>query len=112
MILVHIPVEREARHRDLVPPRLLGGAGRRLRQAQAQHARSSTPTTDTRKTLQRQGETDLKDVDEKAKVAGRKNLIATIEKLIGKPGMIDRYAEVNLASFYEITKAIGGVRCA
>ncbi|WP_020668101.1 LCP family protein [Amycolatopsis nigrescens] len=64
---------------------------------------------DTSKTLQQQGETDLKEVDEQAKIAGRKNLIATIEQFIGKPGMIDRYAEVNLSSFYEVTKSIGGI---
>ncbi|MET0134575.1 MAG: LCP family protein [Kibdelosporangium sp.] len=50
-----------------------------------------------------------KQAEEQAKVDGRKNLIATIEALIGKAVTIDRYAEVNLASFYEITKAIGGV---
>jgi cell envelope-related transcriptional attenuator-like protein/LytR cell envelope-related transcriptional attenuator len=42
-------------------------------------------------------------------VIGRKNLIATVQNLIGKAVTIDRYAEVNLASFFEITKAIGGV---
>ena len=49
------------------------------------------------------------DADKQAKLAGRKNLIATVEAFMGKPGMIDRYAEVNLSSFYEVTKAIGGV---
>jgi LCP family protein required for cell wall assembly len=52
---------------------------------------------------------DQKQAEEKAKLEGRKNLIATIENLIGKAVTIDRYAEVNLASFYEITKAIGGI---
>jgi LCP family protein required for cell wall assembly len=64
---------------------------------------------DKSKTLQQKGNSDLKDVDKQAKEAGRKNLITTLEQFIGKPGMIDRYAEVNLASFYEITKSIGGV---
>jgi len=64
---------------------------------------------DTSKTLQQQGMTDLAQVDEQAKIAGRKELIATLEKFIGKPGMIDRYAEVNLSSFYEVTKSIGGI---
>jgi LCP family protein required for cell wall assembly len=50
-----------------------------------------------------------KELDAKATVEGRKNLIATVQKLIGKAVTIDRYAEVNLASFYEVTKAIGGV---
>ncbi|WP_091679462.1 LCP family protein [Amycolatopsis marina] len=64
---------------------------------------------DTHSTLMQQGEDDLKAIDERAKTAGRKNLIATIEQFVGKPGLIDRYAEVNLASFYEITNAIGGI---
>ncbi|OZM75326.1 LytTR family transcriptional regulator [Amycolatopsis antarctica] len=64
---------------------------------------------DMSKTLQEQGNTDMADVDEQSKIAGRKELIATVEKFIGKPGMIDRYAEVNLSSFYEVTKSIGGI---
>ncbi|MBM7770063.1 LCP family protein required for cell wall assembly [Actinokineospora baliensis] len=64
---------------------------------------------DTRKTLIEQGVDDPKEVEAKAVVAGRKNLIAAIERLIGKAVTIDRYAEVNLASFYEVTKAVGGV---
>ncbi|WP_436492114.1 LCP family protein [Actinokineospora sp. HUAS TT18] len=65
--------------------------------------------TDARKTLAAQGVTDLRELDEKATVIGRKNLIATIERLVGNAVKIERYAEVNLASFYEVTKAIGGV---
>ncbi|GAA3017318.1 LCP family protein [Actinokineospora globicatena] len=64
---------------------------------------------DARRTLQEQGVHDAKELEAKAVVAGRKNLIATIERLIGKAVTIDRYAEVNLASFYEVTKAVGGV---
>lgn len=50
-----------------------------------------------------------KQAEDKAKQEGRRNLIATIEQLIGNAVTIDRYAEVNLGSFYDITKAIGGV---
>ncbi|HVW41880.1 MAG TPA: LCP family protein [Amycolatopsis sp.] len=60
------------------------------------------------KQAQQQG-ADVAEADRQAKIAGRKNVITTIETFMGKPGMIDRYAEVNLASFYEVTKAIGGV---
>ncbi|MEV7046512.1 LCP family protein [Amycolatopsis sp. NPDC051061] len=108
MILVHIP--QNGKHAIAVSfPRdswveLAGGYGKHKLNSAFVYA-----YTDTYKTLQRQGMTDLKEADAQAKVAGRKNLIATIEKFIGKPGMIDRYAEVNLASFYEITKSIGGV---
>jgi LCP family protein required for cell wall assembly len=52
---------------------------------------------------------DEKSLDDQAKVIGRKNLIETVQNLIGSSVTIDRYAEVNLLSFYEVTKAIGGV---
>ncbi|MFF1611123.1 LCP family protein [Amycolatopsis sp. NPDC058278] len=108
MILVHIP--QNGKHAIAVSfPRdswveLAGGFGKHKLNSAFVYA-----YTDTYRALQRQGMTDLKEADAQAKVAGRKNLIATLEKFIGKPGMIDRYAEVNLASFYEITKSIGGV---
>jgi LCP family protein required for cell wall assembly len=52
---------------------------------------------------------DEKTLDDQAKVAGRKNLIETVQNLIGNSVTIDRYAEVNLLSFYDVTNAIGGV---
>jgi LCP family protein required for cell wall assembly len=52
---------------------------------------------------------DEKTRDEQAKVEGRKNLIATIQNLVGQSVTIDRYAEVNLLSFFNVTNAIGGV---
>jgi LCP family protein required for cell wall assembly len=52
---------------------------------------------------------DEKSLNAEATVRGRKNLIQTIQNLIGSTVTIDRYAEVNLASFYEVTNAIGGV---
>ncbi|GAA1035495.1 MULTISPECIES: LCP family protein [Amycolatopsis] len=109
MILVHIPQNGE--HAIAISfPRdsyveITGGFGKHKLNSAYVYAYN-----DTAKTLQAKGNADLKDVDEKAKLAGRKNLVATLEKFIGKPGMIDRYAEVNLASFYEVTKAIGGVQ--
>jgi len=63
----------------------------------------------TSRQLHQAGDKDADEIDDEAKVEGRKNLIRAVEKLIDRPGMIDRYAEVNLASFYEITTAIGGV---
>ncbi|WP_235922200.1 LCP family protein [Lentzea tibetensis] len=42
-----------------------------------------------------------------ARWEGAKNLIATVEGLSGLK--IDHYAEVNLAGFYEITNAVGGI---
>jgi LCP family protein required for cell wall assembly len=108
MILVHIP--QNGQHAVAISfPRdsyvdITGGFGKHKLNSAYVYAYN-----DTSKTLQRQGDKDLKDVDEKSKLAGRTNLIATLEQFLGKPGMIDRYAEVNLSSFYEITKAIGGV---
>ncbi|KDN22522.1 LCP family protein, partial [Amycolatopsis rifamycinica] len=108
MILVHIPQNGKQAIAVSFPRdswvELTGGFGKHKLNSAFVYA-----YTDTYRALQRQGMTDLKEADAQAKVAGRKNLIATIEKFIGKPGMIDRYAEVNLASFYEITKSIGGV---
>ncbi|MEU0464746.1 LCP family protein [Amycolatopsis sp. NPDC006131] len=107
MILVHIP--QDGRRAVAISfPRdswveLAGGFGKHKLNGAFVYAYN-----DRFKELQQQG-ADLKSADEQAKVAGRKNLIATLETFIGKPGMIDRYAEVNLASFYEVTKALGGV---
>lgn len=108
MILVHIPQSGKKAVAISFPRDSLvditGGFGKHKLNSAFVYAYN-----DTFKTLQRQGESDLKKIDERAKLAGRKNLIATLEKFIGKPGMIDRYAEVNLSSFYEVTKAIGGI---
>ncbi|MGW5703351.1 LCP family protein [Amycolatopsis japonica] len=108
MILVHIPQNGKKAVAISFPRdswvEITGGFGKHKLNSAYVYAYN-----DTSKTLQQQGNSDLKDVDAKAKDAGRKNLIATLEKFIGKPKMIDRYAEVNLSSFYEITKAIGGV---
>lgn len=108
MILVHIP-QNGRRAVAISFPRdswveITGGFGKHKLNSAYVYAYN-----DTSKTLQQQGKTDLKEIDRLAKEAGRRNLIATLEQFMGKPGMIDRYAEVNLASFYEITKAIGGV---
>ncbi|GAA4862024.1 LCP family protein [Saccharopolyspora cebuensis] len=57
--------------------------------------------------LQEQGLSDPKEIEKKAREAGRNFLISTIEDISGAG--IDHYAEVNLLGFYEVTKAIGGV---
>jgi LCP family protein required for cell wall assembly len=59
--------------------------------------------------LRDRGVTDSARIEQESTLAGRKTLIKTIENLTGGSVTIDRYAEVNLASFYEVTKAIGGV---
>ncbi len=109
MILVHIPQDGTSATAISFPRdswvEIAGGYGNSRINSAFAFAYNETVNT-----LAAQGETDDDVVQEQAKVAGRKNLIATIERLIGRPGMIDRYAEVNLASFYEITKAVGGVQ--
>lgn len=107
MILVHIPVDG-TRAVAISFPRdswvqLAGGFGKhRLNSAFAyayNNAREELGNTAP----------DEKTLDEQAKVAGRKNLIETVQNLIGNSVTIDRYAEVNLLSFYDVTNAIGGV---
>jgi LCP family protein required for cell wall assembly len=106
MILVHIPVDG-TRAIAISFPRdtwveLAGGFGKHKLNSAFAYA-----WHDAREELSK----TIKDpeLEAQASAIGRKNLIATIEQLIGKAVTIDRYAEVNLASFYEITKAIGGV---
>ncbi|HVV13206.1 MAG TPA: LCP family protein [Amycolatopsis sp.] len=107
MILVHIP--QDGRRAVAISfPRdswveLAGGFGKHKLNGAFVYAYN-----DKFRQAQQQG-ADVAEADRQAKVAGRKNLVATLENFMGKPGMIDRYAEVNLASFYEVTKAIGGV---
>jgi LCP family protein required for cell wall assembly len=107
MILVHIPVDG-TRAVAISFPRdawveLAGGFGKHRLNSAFAYA-----WLDARGKLANSIK-DTKELDAQATVIGRKNLIATIEQLIGKAVTIDRYAEVNLASFYEVTKAIGGV---
>ncbi|WP_246107969.1 LCP family protein [Saccharothrix saharensis] len=64
---------------------------------------------DTAQRLREQGVTSEARIEQESTLAGRKTLIKTIEGLTGGSLTVDRYAEVNLASFYEVTKALGGV---
>jgi LCP family protein required for cell wall assembly len=64
---------------------------------------------ETAQRMREQGVTDEARIERESTLAGRKTLIKTIENLTGGSVTVDRYAEVNLASFYEVTKAIGGV---
>jgi LCP family protein required for cell wall assembly len=106
MILVHIPVDGTRAVAFSFPRdslvEIAGGFGKhKLNSAFAR------AYNDARRELV--GTSSDEEVEAQAAAIGRKNLIATIEQLIGKAVTIDRYAEVTLASFYEITKAIGGV---
>lgn len=107
MILVHIP--QDGRRAVAISfPRdswveLAGGYGKHKLNGAFVYAYN-----DKFHQLQQRG-VDAAEADRQAKIAGRQNLVKTLETFMGKPGMIDRYAEVNLASFYEVTKALGGV---
>lgn len=113
MILVHIPQDGTRAFAISFPRdswvELAGGYGTHKLNSAYVYAYNDTFGNLTAEAEAAGEEADFEDITEQAKVAGRKNLIATIEQFIGKPGMIDRYAEVNLASFYEVTKALGGV---
>ncbi|MCE7006039.1 LCP family protein [Kibdelosporangium philippinense] len=105
MILVHIPVDGRRAVAISFPrdswAEIAGGFGK--------HKLNSAFIYKYNDVLRSEKSPTDKQAKDKAKQEGRKNLIATIETLIGKAVTIDRYAEVNLGSFYEITKAIGGV---
>ncbi|KAA2261002.1 LytR family transcriptional regulator [Solihabitans fulvus] len=109
MILVHIPVDGTRAvafsfPRDSYVDIADGFGKHKLNSAFARQR--NTIAAD----LARQGVTDQNRINQEAALAGRKTLIKTIEQLTGGAITIDRYAEVNLASFYEISKAIGGVQ--
>jgi len=107
MILVHIPVDG-TRARAFSFPRdsyveIADGFGKH--KLNSAFARQKNTVAEE---LAAQGADQAK-INVESTTAGRKTLIKTIENLTGGAVTIDRYAEVNLASFYEVTKAIGGV---
>ncbi|MCP3800486.1 LCP family protein [Allokutzneria sp. A3M-2-11 16] len=104
MILVHIPVDGKPVGISL--PRdsyvdIAGGFGKHKINA----AYSFNKNAATKKLL-KAGKSKAV-VAQEANTAGRKGMVDTVAELTGVK--IEHYAEVNLASFYEITKAIGGV---
>ena len=107
MILLHIPADGRSAVAISFPrdsyAQIAGGYGKHKLNAAYAYARN-----DAYSTLSAQGVKGA-DLEQQAAVAGRKNLIKTIENLTGGAITVNRYAEVNLASFYEISQAIGGV---
>ena len=109
MILVHIP----AGGRQAVAisfPRdsfveLAGGYGKHRLNSAFAYAHNAEASR-----LRAQGMTDPAEIEQLADTAGRKNLIATIENLIGNTVTINRYAEINLVGFYDLSLAVGGVQ--
>jgi LCP family protein required for cell wall assembly len=108
MILVHIPVDG-TRAVAISFPRdsyveLADGFGKHKLNSAFARQRNTVDQE-----MRSKGETDEQKIRTESMAAGRKTLIKTIENMAGGSVRIDRYAEVNLASFYEVTKAIGGV---
>ena len=67
----------------------------------------NTERTTVLRRLEQQGVADPAERERRARAAGQKFLIETVEELSGVT--VDHYAEVNLLGFYEVTKAVGGV---
>jgi LCP family protein required for cell wall assembly len=109
MILVHIPAGGQQATAISFPRdsyvKLAGGFGHgRLNSAFAYGYNAAA------RQLRAQGVTDDAEITQQADTAGRKNLIATIEQLIGNSLAINRYAEINLGGFYDMSQAVGGVQ--
>jgi LCP family protein required for cell wall assembly len=109
MILVHIPAGGQ-RAVAISFPRdsfveIAGGYGMHRLNSAFAYAHNSAASK-----LREQGETNSAEIEQQADTAGRKNLIATIENLIGDSVQINRYAEINLVGFYDLSRAVGGVQ--
>ncbi|MFB9904751.1 LCP family protein [Allokutzneria oryzae] len=104
MILVHIPVDGKPVGISL--PRdsyvdIAGGFGKhKINSAYSYNKNAAAKKL-------RAASKSKTQVEEESTRAGRKGMLDTVSALTGVT--IEHYAEVNLASFYEITKAIGGV---
>ncbi len=109
MILVHIPAGGQQAVAISFPRdsfvELAGGYGEHRLNSAFAYAHNAEAGR-----LRAQGMTDPAQIEQQADLAGRKNLIATIERLIGNAVTINRYAEINLAGFYDMSLAVGGVQ--
>lgn len=106
IMLVHVPAGPEARAVAISIPRdsfveIAGARG--THKINSAYRRSMM---DAEEDLAAQGVAGP-ELDRRAREAGRRTLVATVELLTG--ASIDHYAEINLAGFVEITEAVGGV---
>jgi LCP family protein required for cell wall assembly len=62
----------------------------------------------TEDTLGKEGITDQRTLESQGREAGRRETVQTVEEFLGIP--IDHFAEVNLAGFYDMASALGGVQ--
>lgn len=106
IILLHVPAGPQSRAVAISFPRdayvpIAGGHG--THKINSAYRRGAAQTRDRLTAAGLKGPA----VEQAAREAGRRTLIATVEALTGVP--IDHYAEINLAGFVELTEAIGGV---
>jgi LCP family protein required for cell wall assembly len=105
LLLVHVPTESSQPTIAVSIPRdsyvtVPGFGAHKINSAYHQEVVKATST------LAAQG-INRPQLDRLARQAGRRELIQTVEQLTGLT--VDHYAEINLAGFYEITQAVGGV---
>jgi LCP family protein required for cell wall assembly len=109
MILVHIPAGGQQATAISFPRdayvQIAGGFGKDRLNAAFAYGHNAEASR-----LRAQGMTDPVQIEQQADTAGRQNLIATIEQLIGNAVTINRYAEINLAGFYQMSLAVGGIQ--
>ncbi|WP_219419472.1 LCP family protein [Pseudonocardia nigra] len=106
IILLHVPAEPGAPAEAISIPRdsyveIAGGRG--THKINSAYRRG---LEDAEEALAAQGITGA-DLNRRAREAGRRTLIATVEELTGVD--VDHFAEINLAGFVELTEALGGV---
>ena len=58
--------------------------------------------------MAKQGVIDRQALETAGREAGRKETVQTVRDFLGVP--IDHFAEVNLAGFYDMASALGGVQ--
>jgi LCP family protein required for cell wall assembly len=106
IILLHVSAGPNARAVAISIPRdsfvVLAG-GRVRHKINSAYGRATEQAADA---LATQGLTGP-NLDRRARDAGRRALVATVEEFTGVP--VDHYAEINLAGFVEMTEAVGGV---
>src|SRR5262249_33780335 len=109
MILLHIPAGGQQAVAFSFPRdsyvQLAGGFGMHRLNSAFAYAHNAEASK-----LREDGETDSAQIEQQADTAGRKNLIATIEQLIGTPVTTTRDAEITLGGFYNLPAAAGGVQ--
>jgi LCP family protein required for cell wall assembly len=106
IILLHVPADSGGQAVAISIPRdsfvpIAGGRG--THKINSAYRRGMQDAEDS---LRAQG-IDGADLERRAREAGRRTLVATVEQLTGAE--IDHFAEIGMAGFVELTEALGGV---